>query len=52
MMLIFFFFAAIIGSIAGGLDDKPEVKKNTVLELTLNGEIPDRAMEDTLAEIN
>jgi protease-4 len=52
MMLIFFFFAAIIGSIAGGLDDKPEVKKNTVLELTLNGEIPDRAMEDPLAEIN
>jgi protease-4 len=51
IVLIIVFFAAIIGSIAGGMDNIPEVKKNTVLELTLSGEIPDRTTEDPIAEI-
>lgn len=51
MVLIIVFFAAIIGSVAGSMDSKPEVKKNTVLELTLSGEIPDRTTEDPIAEI-
>lgn len=51
MVLIVIFFAAIIGSIAGGMDTIPEVKKNTVLTLTLIGEIPDRTSDDPFSEI-
>lgn len=51
MVLFVLFFAAVIGSIAGGMDELPEVKKNTVLELSLNGDIPDRTIDDPLAEI-
>lgn len=52
MVLIFVFFAAIIGGIASSMDETPEIKKNTVLELTLTGDIPDRATDDPLSEIN
>jgi protease-4 len=51
MVLIVIFFVAIVGSIAGGMDTIPEVKKNTVLALTLSGEIPDRTTDDPFSEI-
>lgn len=50
MVLIFVFFAAVIGGIAGSMDEKPEIKKNTILELTLSGDIPDRAADDPLSD--
>lgn len=52
MVLIVFFFAAIITGIAGSIDEKPELKNNTVLELNLTGDIPDRATDDPLSEIS
>lgn len=52
MVLIIFFFAAVIGGIAGSMGEKPEVKNNTVLELTLTGDIPDRATDDPLSELS
>jgi len=49
MVVILVFFVAIIGSIAGSMDETPEIKNNTVLELTLTGDIPDRHNDDPLS---
>ncbi|MBM3920233.1 MAG: signal peptide peptidase SppA [Sphingomonadales bacterium] len=51
MVLFVVFFAVIIGGIAGSLNEKPEIKNNTVLELTLTGDIPDRAVDDPLSDL-
>lgn len=51
MVLFIVFFAIIIGGIVSGIEEKPEIKKNTVLQLTLTGDIPDRATDDPLADI-
>jgi protease-4 len=51
MVLFIVFFAIIIGGIAGSMDEKPEIKSNTVLELTLTGDIPDRDVDDPLSDI-
>ena len=51
MVVILVFFVAIIGGIAGSMDETPEIKNNTVLELTLTGDIPDRHNDDPLSEI-
>lgn len=44
MILLIFIFAAVISSVAKS--DKISVKENTVLELNLNGEIPERNPEE------
>ena len=51
MLLIVLFFAAVVGSIAGSIEETPDVKENTILELKLNGEIADRSAEDPLTEL-
>ncbi|MBM3400595.1 MAG: signal peptide peptidase SppA [Bacteroidetes bacterium] len=51
MVLFIVFFAIIIGGIVSVIEEKPEIKKNTVLQLTLTGDIPDRATDDPLADI-
>lgn len=44
LVLIVFIFAAVIGSVAS--KEKVSVSENTVLEMNLNGEIPERTPED------
>lgn len=46
LFLIFGFFAIIIGSVVNSASDKPDVKDNTVLELRLNGAVPERLEEN------
>lgn len=49
LVIIFFFFLSMIGSIIGGSQSAFKVKANTVLEIRLSGEIPDRWQEDPFA---
>lgn len=49
LVIIFFFFLSMIGSIIGGSQSTFKVKPNTVLEIRLNGEVPDRWQDDPFA---
>ncbi len=45
-ILIFGIFMLIVVGLVSSASDKPDVKSNTVLELKLNGEVPERLQEN------